>query len=167
MKIKLLCRSVIYLFGTFLHELSHFTAALLLGKPAGFSILPRIEGDSFIFGEVRARVRYRVLGLFIASAPLMWWAFLFLMVKHALSASLWHDIRVLNLRIFLEKLKSFSIHDAFSLWLASQLLWAGRLSMQDIKTCFRGIISPSGLFLIVLATLLVQAFRYVRHYFGL
>jgi hypothetical protein len=162
MKIKLLCRSVLFLFGTFLHELSHFTAALLLGKPAEFSILPRIEGDSFIFGEVKARVRYKVLSVFIAAAPLIWWAFLLLMVKHVLSASFVTAMQGFNITIFFEKLKSFSLHDAFSLWFASQLLWAGRLSKQDIKTCFSGIISPSGLILISSTVLLVKFFRHIR-----
>ena len=162
MKIKLFCKSILFFFGTFLHELSHFTAALLLGKPEGFSILPRIDGDSFVFGEVRARVRYKVLGVFIATAPLVWWVILFFMVKHILPAFQKPDIQVINIAFFLEKLKSLSLRDIFPLWFASQLLWAGRLSMQDMKTCFRGIVSPSGLFLISAAVLLVKLFRYIR-----
>jgi len=162
MKIKLLCKSILFLFGTFLHEFSHFTAALLLGKPEGFSIVPRIDGDSFIFGEVRARVRYKVFGVFIATAPLVWWVILFFMVKHILPASQVPDMQGLSIATFLEKLKSLSLLDVIPLWFASQLLWAGRLSMQDMKTCFRGIVSPSGLFLISAAVLLVKFFRYIR-----
>ena len=161
-KIKLFCKSILFLFGTFLHEFSHFAAALLLGKPEGFSIVPRIDGDSFIFGEVRARVRYKVLGVFIATAPLVWWVILFFMVKHILPASQGPEMQGLNIATFLEKLKSLSLRDVFPLWFASQLLWAGRLSMQDMKTCFRGIVSPSGLFLISAAVLLVKIFRYIR-----
>jgi len=163
MKTKLYCKSVLFLFGTYLHEFSHFIAALLLGKPEGFSILPRIDGDSFIFGEVRARVRYKVLGVFISTAPLIWWVILFFMLKLTLPASQGPDIiEALNIAISLEKLKSLSLSDVFPLWLAFQLLWAGRLSLQDIKTCFRGIGSPSGLFLISAAVLLVKFFRYIR-----
>jgi len=162
MKIKLFCKSILFLFGTFLHELSHFTVALLLGKPEGFSILPRIDGDSFIFGEVRARVRYKVLAVFIATAPLAWWVVLFFIVKHMLTASQGPDIQGLNIAIFLEKLKSLSLRDVFPLWFAFQLLWAGRPSMQDMKTFFRGIVSPSGLFMISAAVLLVKLFRYMR-----
>jgi len=162
MKIKLFCKAILYLCGTFLHELSHFAAAFFLGKPQGFSIVPRIDGDSFIFGEVRARVRYKVLGVFIATAPLVWWVILFFMIKHILPASQGPDIQGLNIATFLEKLKSFSLRDIFDLWFASQLLWAGRLSMHDMKTCFRGIVSPSGLFLISTAVLLVKFFRYIR-----
>jgi hypothetical protein len=55
MKIKLFCRAVLFLFGTFLHEFSHFAVALFLGKPEGFSIMPRMEGGVYIFGAVRAR----------------------------------------------------------------------------------------------------------------
>ena len=161
MKIKLFCRSILYLFGTLLHESSHFAAALFFGKPEGFSIVPKIKGDTFIFGEVRARVRYKVLSVFIGAAPLLWWALLALMVKHALSVSPWTDMKGLNITMLLGRLRSFSLHDLFSLWLASQLLWAGRLSIQDIKTCFSGIISFSGLILISSALLLVQFFRYI------
>jgi hypothetical protein len=162
MKIKLCCRSILCLFGTFLHEFSHFAVALFLGKPEGFSILPRIEGDVFIFGKVSARVRYRVLSVFIAGAPLIWWALLLIMVRHALFVSPRTDMQGLNMPILLERLKSFSIYDVFSLWLVSQLLWAGRLSIQDIKACIRGIISPSGLVLISLAALLYQLLIYIR-----
>ena len=162
MKIKLFCKSILFLFGTFLHEFSHFVAALLLGKPEGFSIVPRIDSDSFVFGEVRARVRYKVLGVFIATAPLVWWVVLFFMVKHILPASHGPDVQGLNIASFMEKLKHLPLGNVFALWFASQLLWAGRLSMQDIKTCFRGIVSPSGLFLISAAVLLVKFFRYIR-----
>ena len=162
MKIKLLCRSVLCLFGTFLHELSHFAVAMLLGKSEGFSIVPRIDGDSFIFGEVKARVRFRILAVFIACAPLIWWALLLIIVKHVLSDFSGPDVQRPSVTVFLEKLKTFSLRDVFLLWFASQLLWAGRLSTQDIKTCFRGIISPSGLFLIGTAVLLVQILRHVR-----
>ena len=159
MKIKLFCKAVLFLFGTFLHESSHFTAALLLGKPEGFLVLPRIEGDSFIFGEVRARVRYKVLGVFIATAPLVWWVALFFMVKNILPVSQGPEMQGLDIAVLPEKLKTFSARDVFPLWVACQLLWAGRLSMQDIKTCFNGIVSTSGLVLILSAVLL---FKFVR-----
>lgn len=159
MKIKLFCKSVLFFFGTFLHEFSHFSAALLLGKPEGFSILPRIDGGSFVFGEVRAKVRYKVLGVFIATAPLIWWVVLYFMVKHILPASQVPGMQDLNIAAVPEKLKSFSLSDIFLLWFACQLLWAGRLSMQDMKTCFSGTASPSGLFLILAAALLVKFFR--------
>ena len=162
MKIRLFCRAVLYLCGTFLHELSHFAAAFLLGKPEGFSIMPRINGNSFVFGEVRAKVRYKVFGVFIAIAPLVWWVVLFFMVKHILPAFQGPEMQGLNITTFLERLKSLSLLDVFLVWFASQLLWAGRLSMQDMKTCVRGIVSPSGLFLISAALLLVKFFRYIR-----
>jgi hypothetical protein len=162
MKIKLLFRSILFLFGTFLHEFSHFAVALFLGKPEGFSIVPRREGDVFIFGAVRARVRYRVLSVFIAAAPLIWWILLLFVLRHAHAVHPGTDIQGPGISRLLEKLRSFSIHDIFSLWLAIQLLWAGRLSAQDIKTCIQGIISISGLVFILLAALLLQLFRYGR-----
>ena len=159
MKIKLFCRSILYLFGTFLHEFSHFAAALVFGRPEGFSIAPRIEGDRLIFGEVKARVRYKVLSVFIATAPLIWWVFLFFIVKHFLSDHHATHMQGANIKMFMMKLKACSFPDIFFLWIAFQLLWAGRLSVQDIKVCFKGIISPSGLMLILSAVLLWQFFR--------
>ena len=159
MKIKLFFKSILFLFGTFLHEFSHLTAALLLGKPEGFSILPKISGDSFIFGEVRARVRYKVLGVFIATAPLVWWVILFFMAKHTLPVFRVPDMQGLSITAIPGKLKSLSLGDVFHLWLACQLLWAGSLSLQDMKTFFRGILSPSGFFFITVAVLLVKMLR--------
>jgi len=161
MNIKLFCRSILYLFGTLLHEFSHFAVALFLGKPEGFSIVPKTKGDALIFGEVRARVRYKVLSAFIGAAPLIWWAVLVVMVKHTLSVPPWNDMHELNITILMGRLRSFSLQDAFSLWLVFQLLWAGRLSTQDIKTCFGGIVSLSGLVLVASALLLVQLFRFI------
>jgi len=162
MKIKLLCWSILCLLGTFLHEFSHFAAALFIGKPEGFSIVPKIEGDVFIFGKVRARVRYKVLSVFIAGAPLIWWTLLLIMVRKALFISPEADMQGPNMSLLLEKLKSFSFQDVFYLWLFSQLLWAGRLSIQDIKTCISGIVSPSGVIFISLTALILQLLRYVR-----
>jgi hypothetical protein len=159
MKIKLFCRSILYLFGTFLHEFSHFAAALAFGRPEGFSIAPRIEGDRLIFGEVKARVRYKVLSVFIAAAPIIWWVFLFFIGKHFLSVYHATYMQGTDIRMLLLKLKTCSLPDVFFLWIAFQLFWAGRLSMQDIKVCFKGIISPSGLMLILSAVLLWQFFR--------
>jgi hypothetical protein len=159
MKIKLFCRAILYLFGTFLHEFSHFAAALVFGRPEGFSIAPRIEGDRFIFGEVRARVRYKVLSVFIAAAPIIWWVFLFFIGKHFLfvyhaTCSQGLDIKMLSL-----KLKTCSLSDVFFLWVGTQLLWAGRLSGEDIKACLSGIISLSGIALILLSVFLWHIFR--------
>jgi hypothetical protein len=162
MKIKLFCGSILCLFGTFLHEFSHFAVALFLGKPEGFSIVPRMEGDVFIFGTVRARVRFKVLSVFIAGAPLIWWTLLLIMARHALFVSPGTYMQRLNMSTLLARLRSISFHDIFSLWLVSQLLWAGRLSIQDIKTCIRGIISPSGLIFISLVVLLLQFYIYIR-----
>lgn len=162
MTIRLFFKSFFFLAGTFLHELSHFAAALLLGKPEGFSILPKVVGDYFVFGEVRARVRYKVLGLFVAIAPLVWWVVLFFMVKHILQAYNGPDMQGLDLAIFIEKLKARSLRNVFYFWFSWQLLWAGRLSMQDMKTCFRGMMSPSGFFLTSASLLLAKFFEYVH-----
>lgn len=155
---KLLSRALLYLFGTFMHELSHFAAAMVLGRPEGFSLWPRIEGDTFIFGEVRARVRYKVLGVFIAAAPLIWWLCLFFAGRHFLRAYCAAGTQWPEIGLFLLKMKTMSIPDVFFLWVGLQLLWAGRLSAQDIKTCLSGLVSPSGAMLVLSAALLWRFF---------
>ena len=162
MKIRLICRAILCLFGTFLHEFSHFAVAFFLGRPEGFSIVPRMEGNVFIFGEVKARVRYKVLSVFIAGAPLIWWTLLLIMTRPAFFVRPGPDTQGFNIPMLMGKLKHFSIHDAFAFWLAFQLLWAGRLSIQDIKTCFFGLISPSGLLFISLVVLLLQYYMHIH-----
>ncbi len=148
MNAALIIKAVLFLPGTFLHELAHFTAALLLGKPLGFSLLPRRSGNSIVFGSTTARVRYKVLSVFISLAPLVWWlALLFLLNYFRI---IHFTLAEPNIRFLMpwEKLVPPSLHEVLFLWLAAQLLWAGRLSLQDIKTLLGGIFSLSGLVLI-------------------
>lgn len=148
-RIKLLLKFVFYFLGTCLHELAHYIAALILGKAEGFSVFPKIEGDRFIFGSVKSRARYKVLSSFIAAAPLVWWAVLFFVLRH------FHIIRIssgmpeINANMIIKRIETFSLSDLFYIWLFIQILWAGKLSMQDIKNFFKGVFSISGLVLIL------------------
>ena len=166
LRIKLILKFVFYLFGTFLHELSHYTAALFLGKPEGFSLMPKIEDGSFIFGSVKYRVRYKVLSSFIASAPLLWWVFLILMLLHFKLVLMSWWVPGLNYSLIWQRLKSFSLSDVVLIWLFIQLLWAGRLSSKDVKNFFSGIFSVSGLVLISTIALIIYALRYLAWKFG-
>mgnify|MGYP003507965577 FL=1 len=58
--------------GTFLHELLHFIVGLLLlGRPSGFSVIPRRVSHGYVLGSVRfANVRW-YNGCFIGLAPLL------------------------------------------------------------------------------------------------
>ncbi|MDH4231764.1 MAG: hypothetical protein OEW04_07010 [Nitrospirota bacterium] len=121
--------------------------------------MPKIEGKTFVFGKVKARVRYKVLSVFIAAAPIVWWVFLFFMGKHFLFLYHATDMQGLNFKILLPKLENCCFRGIFFLWVSFQLLWAGRMSIQDIRTCLSGILSPSGLMLILPAVLLWQFIR--------
>ncbi|MEK6581259.1 MAG: hypothetical protein AABY50_03800 [Nitrospirota bacterium] len=160
MKLKLIGKFIFYFFGTFLHELSHYAAAFFLGKPEGFSLMPKIEGGSFIFGSVRYRVRYKVLSSFIASAPLLWWGGLALMLLYFKLIQMRGWIPHFNYSLIWQRVKSFSLSDAIFIWLFIQLLWAGRLSSKDIKNFFSGIFSVSGLVLIAITALVIYFFKY-------
>lgn len=136
--------------GTFLHELAHYGAALVLGKAEGFSVWPRAEDNSFVFGSVRSRTRYKVLSSFIAIAPLLWWVGLFFLLRY-LRVIGRNGVPEINFGMGVDTLKSFSLSDAFLLWLFTQILWAGKPSLQDIKNFFRGLFSVSGLLFISIA----------------
>ena len=137
-----------------------------MGKPEGFSLMPKIEGGSFIFGSVSYRVRYKVLSSFIASAPLLWWVVLVLMLLYFKLMQISGWIPHFNYSLIWQRFKSFSLSDAVFIWLFIQLLWAGRLSSRDIKNFFSGIVSVSGLVLISAIALVLYAFRYLAVKFG-
>ena len=137
-----------------------------MGKPEGFSLIPKIEGGSFIFGSVSYRVRYKVLSSFIASAPLLWWVVLVLMLLYFKLMQISGWIPHFNYSLIWQRLKSFSLSDAIFIWFFIQLLWAGRLSSKDIKNFFSGIFSVSGFVLISAIALVLYALRYLAGKFG-
>lgn len=153
-KIKLFLKFIFYFPGTCLHELAHYIAAIILGKAEGFSVFPKIVGDRFIFGSVKSRARYKVLTSFIAAAPLVWWMVLFLVMRHFHIMSISNGIPAIQMDIIIRKIESFSLPDLFYVWLFMQFLWAGKLSMQDIKNFFMNVFSISGFALISLLIML-------------
>jgi hypothetical protein len=160
-KIRLLLKIVFLFVGTFLHELAHYAAALLFGKPSGFSVVPRISGDRVVLGNVQAGVRYKVLSAFIAAAPLLWWLILYLLLAHFRVIRTTIERPLIHFTFSLDRLASFSLMNVVFFWLAVQLLWAGRLSAQDVKTFFAGLFSLSGLSL----ALTVATLIFVLHHF--
>ncbi|OGW33406.1 MAG: hypothetical protein A2X59_00185 [Nitrospirae bacterium GWC2_42_7] len=158
-KIKLFLKFVFYFFGTCLHELAHYIAAVILGKAEGFSVIPKIEGDRFIFGSVKSRARYKVLTSFIAAAPLVWWVVLFLVMRHFHIISISNGMPEINTDMIIKRIETFSLSDLFYLWLFMQMLWAGKLSMQDIKNFFGNLFSISGIILILTVAILFYLSR--------
>ena len=127
-----------------MHELAHYAAAQLLGKPEGFTVLPRREGNAVVFGRVTARVRYRVLSVFISAAPLIWWLAFVLLMEHLGIVLINWSLPDVHFTLSQERFKAFSLDGLFYLWLSVQLLWAGRLSVQDIKSLLAGLFCISG-----------------------
>jgi len=159
-RIRLAFKFIFYFFGTCLHELAHYVAALLLGKAEGFSVIPRIEGTRFILGSVKSRVRYKVLSSFIAAAPLVWWAILFLTLLYLHIIQVRNGMPIISSGLVAKRLKSLSLSDLFLLWVFIQLLWAGHLSMDDLKNVVRGMLSVSGM---VFLSVVIILFYVVRH----
>jgi hypothetical protein len=155
MRIRLAFKFIFYFFGTCLHELAHYVAAHLLGKAEGFSVIPRIEGTQIVLGSVRSRVRYKFLSSFIASAPLVWWAILLLILLYLHIIQLNNGIPIISSGVVMKKLRSISVSDAFLGWVFIQLLWAGRLSVEDLKNVIKGMLSVSGMVFLSVVTILV------------
>jgi hypothetical protein len=160
-KIRLLPKIIFLLPGTFFHELAHYLAAIVFGKPAGFSVIPRISAENLILGNVRASTRFKVFSSFIAVAPLVWWLVLYLLLAHFRVVRTAVDRPLVHFTLSFGSIGSFSLMNMVLFWLAIELFWAGRLSAQDIKTFFAGLFSVSGLFLAVTITTLI----FVMHYF--
>ena len=160
MRIRLIVKGMFFFPGTFLHELAHYGAALVLGKAEGFSVWPKVEGNNFVFGSVKSRTRYKVLSSFISIAPLLWWVFLFLILRYLRIIGAGNGMPKINFDMTIGKLKYFSLSDAFALWLFVQVLWAGRPSLQDIKNFFRGLLSVSGFLLLSIAAGLIYLLRH-------
>jgi hypothetical protein len=138
-----------------MHEFAHFTTALLLGKPKGFSIWPKTSGNKMVFGNVSASVRFMVLHAFIAAAPLVWWVALYFLLKFVGLITFLHALPDMGFDQFTKKAGNLSLKHIIVVWLIFQLLWAGCLSTQDIKNFFKGIFSASGLAFIVAGTAVV------------
>ena len=161
MRIRLAFKFIFYFFGTCLHELAHYVAALLLGKAEGFSVIPRIEGTRFVLGSVRSKVRYKFLSSFIASAPLVWWAILFLTLLSLHIIQVRNGMPIIPSGLVAKRLKAVSFSDLVSLWVFIQLLWAGRLSVEDLKNVLRGMLSVSGMVFLSVVTVLFYLFRHI------
>ncbi len=149
MGLKLIFKIILYFPGTFAHEFAHWVCALLFGSTKGFNIIPRRDGDRLIFGSVRAAVRYKVFWIFIGAAPLVWWVALYMLLKYYLIMHSVIEAPKVSIVLSLQRLPFPSVVDLLFLWLSTQLFWAGRLSMQDIKMCLAGLFSVSGAILIV------------------
>jgi hypothetical protein len=161
MRIWLLLKLIFCFPGTVLHELAHYVAALLLGKAEGFSVVPRRERNTYVLGSVKSRTRYKVLSSFIALAPIIWWFISFLILQHLRVLGMGRTWPHIHFSAIAKILRVLTLVDVFFLWLFFQLLWAGKLSLPDIKNVFRGLFSFSGAVLVVAAA----STYYFLHYF--
>lgn len=151
MDLKLILKIILYFPGTFAHELAHWACSLIFGSAKGFSIIPRREGDNLVFGSVSAAVRYKVFLIFIGAAPLVWWVVLYMLLKYYDIIHAAFEAPKVYITLSFERLVPPSLVNLLFLWLITQLFWAGRLSMQDLKTCLAGLFSLSGALLVVAA----------------
>ncbi len=161
MSIRLILKSIFFFHGTFLHELAHYVAALILGRAEGFSVWPKIQGGHFVFGSVNSRTRYKVLSSFIAFAPLIWWVVLLLILRYLRIIGTDAGPCSINFRLILKKVESLNLSKILFLWLFLQILWAGRPSLEDLKNFFKGLFSVSGIILIAVVAALIYITRYI------
>ncbi len=118
----------LYLFpSTFLHELAHLLVAYITpAKIVSFNLFPRRVGNRIVFGSVVARYRPGISMSLSAIAPLIWWVVLYYFVQDEKIGLLKQDI--------------YSVKLILKLYIAFLLLWAGKLSTQDIKMFFKGFL---------------------------
>ncbi len=157
--LRFILKFIFFFPGTFLHELAHYVAALVLGRAEGFSVRPRIEGGNFVFGSVKSGTRFKVLSSFIALAPVIWWFVLVLILGHLSLIRTDDGMPAINAGVILTRLKTFTYKDALYFWLLLQLLWAGRPSLQDIKNFIGGLFSVSGIMLVSAAAAVIYIVR--------
>lgn len=153
---------VLYLPGTFLHELSHaFVTILVGGKLSKFTIFPRIEEKKIVYGSVSSLVDYHFKFILIGLAPLVWWGLLIYLILHTNFYLKLTSLNTFSFEIFLDLLKIlfFSIF-SWETFLFVQLFWAGTLSKQDIKVALGGLFSISGLiFSFIIGMFLFYGFK--------
>jgi len=109
----------------------------------------------FVFGSVKSRTKYKVLSSVIAAAPVIWWVLLLLLLIHSGAVRFNGYTPSISTALIVARIKSFSLGDLFPVWLALQLLWAGRLSATDIKNFLAGFFSISGVIVLAAAAALV------------
>jgi hypothetical protein len=96
--------------------------------------------------------RYEVFSFFVSAAPLLWWALLFVLLRLGMM-DLGGLLRLVSVG---DGVLSLRLADVFRLYACVQLLWAGSLSLGDMRAMLGGLFSSSGaLVLLVLAGLLV------------
>lgn len=164
--LKVFSHFAFYLFGTFAHEMAHWIVAkLTLSQTpssamieeedengnihkkmvAGFTIIPRITKTKVVYGHVLSIPRIQAAFVLIAIAPLVWYVALY----YFLSYYNLLFIAIENGKIYLNfEYEAFlNYQNWLLLYISLQLLWAGKLSGQDIKVFFKGIFSISFLFI--------------------
>lgn len=146
--LKFWTKSILFLPGTFAHELMHFIVAILTGsKITSFSLTPKLtllENGRYNaeFGSVGFIPRIQAFNFLIGMAPLLLWGVILLVLYKTNILQHYGE----GATIDLERLFSFS---SIWIWLMIiQLGWGGVPSVVDLKTSVRGFFSFSGLVLI-------------------
>lgn len=144
-------KALFFLPGTFLHELSHFTVAKLLGaKITGFSLFPKMTRDpssqriSYTYGSVHFVPKIRAFNFLIGLAPIMLWLLLYRIFD---IMGIMDEVAQGNL------MPSLSIKTFVIVYIFAVLLYSGRPSAVDIKMSIRGLFSFSGFILLLLVIL--------------
>ena len=176
--VKVFTQFIFYLLGTFLHEAAHWVGAkITLSKTPmtvvveeededgkkynkkiyGFTIIPKIKKDKVVYGHVYAIPKYNIFYTIIATAPLIWYVVLYYMFKYFgfIDITIDKDVFFVSFNYH----SFFQSENIFIIYLSMQLLWAGRLSSQDIKMFFTGFFSLSSIFFIII-TLSIYTFAH-------
>lgn len=147
-------KSILFLPGTFLHELSHYLVAVLTGSTVvAFSLIPKVEFSQngtyrVTYGSVQSVAKIKAAYILIGLSPLL------------LLIPIYYILDYLNFFIYHDGYYNINFNEALTLknilWdiLIIQLLSGCLPSSQDIKVVLSGIFSISGVVIITLIVLM-------------
>lgn len=137
----ILISSFIKIPSTFLHEMAHVIAALMLGcRVKGFSIFPKIEDFGCItFGEVQVGGRFPGVFFIVGMAPIIW--------------------NILAFYLYISETVIVNKYLTYVLML--YLISAGIPSYQDLFIAGKGLKSFSGIVILILMALSIAAFYFL------
>ncbi|WP_457641807.1 hypothetical protein [Persephonella sp.] len=132
---KLILNILLLFPATFLHELSHILIAFLtFSRVYGISLIPKIEKNRIVLGNVKVVPVFKGVLIFIGLAPL----------------------GLLYIAYFILSNRIIIINEWFTYILVFYLILGSKPSKQDLKSALNGLFSISGVIMLFIAGLILK-----------
>lgn len=130
--------SILRLPATILHELTHLVMAILtFSSITGFSLIPKIQKNRVVLGNVSVIPKFRGALILIGLSPLI----------------------LLIIAFFIYKYQIIIWNDWITYLILLYLVIGGIPSTQDLKSVSDGLFSISGIMLLIFITILIKIIR--------